>query len=104
MSDEKDDQDGDEPKEAKTKSRVSYDKQLRSDASLAMKGLVTVSVKRLDGTTMEHQMAATIDEQQAAIWLAYVLANPDKRPDGGKGKWGEALHNMLRDLSEGIKD
>lgn len=76
MSDEAED----DPKEAKTKSRVSYEKDLRSKASEQMKGLVTISVKRLDGTTIEHQMAADLDEQQAAIWFAVILGRKDLRP------------------------
>ena len=66
--------------EPKEKSRVSYAKELRSAASLAMKGLVTVSVKFLDGTKFEHQQAATLDECQAAKWFAVLLGRPDVRP------------------------
>jgi hypothetical protein len=75
MSEEADDQ-----KEAKPKSRVSYPRELKSEASLAMKGLVTVSVTFLDGTKFEHQQAADIDECQAAKWFAVLLGRKDVRP------------------------
>ena len=71
-------EEADEPK--KPKSRVSYAKELRSEASLAMKGLVTVSVRFLDGTTFEHQMPADLDECQAAKWFAVLLGRKDVRP------------------------
>lgn len=76
MSDETED----DPKDKKPKSRVSYAKEMRSEASLAMKGLVTVSVKFLDGTTFEHQMPADLDECQAAKWFAVLLGRKDVRP------------------------
>jgi len=66
--------------EVKAKSRVSYSQELRSEASLTMKGLVTVSVKFVDGTTFEHQMVADLDELQAAKWFAVLLARKDVRP------------------------
>ena len=62
------------------KSRVSYAKEMRSEASLAMKGLVTVSVTFLDGTRFEYQQPADLDEQQAAKWFAVLLGRPDCRP------------------------
>lgn len=67
-----------EPK--KPKSRVSYAKEMRSEASLAMKGMVTVSVTFLDGSKFEHQMPADVDECQAAKWFAVLLGRPDVRP------------------------
>lgn len=69
-----------EETEPKAKSRVSYAKELRSEASLSMKGLVTVSVKFLDGTNFEVQLAADIDECQAAKWFGVLLGRKDVRP------------------------
>lgn len=64
----------------KPKTRVSYAKELRSEASLAMKGLVTISVTFMDGSRFEHQQPADLDEQQAAKWFAVLLGRPDCRP------------------------
>jgi len=73
-------EEADDPKEPKAKSRVSYPRELKAEASLAMKGLVTVSVTFLDGSKFEQQQAATIDECQAAKWFAVLLGRPDVRP------------------------
>lgn len=69
-----------EADDPKPKSRVSYPRELKSEASLAMKGLVTVSVTFLDGTKFEHQQPADIDECQAAKWFAVLLGRKDVRP------------------------
>jgi hypothetical protein len=63
----------------KTKSRVSYAKELRSEASLAMRGLATISITFLDGTRLEHQQAVDLDEAQFVKWCAVLLARPDVR-------------------------
>lgn len=68
------------PAEPKEKSRVSYAKELRSEASLAMKGLATISITFLDGTRLERQQAVDLDEQQALKWFAVLLGRPDCRP------------------------
>lgn len=69
-----------EEKPAKPKSRCTYSKEMRAEASLAMKGLVTVSVKMLDGTLVEFQGPANLDEQQAVKWFAVLLGRPELRP------------------------
>lgn len=69
-----------EEKSTKPKSRVSYPKELREEASFNLRGLVTISVKMLDGSTFEHQMSATVDECQFAKWAAVLLGRPDVRP------------------------
>lgn len=68
--------------EAKTKikSHVSYPKEIRGEASQTLKGLVTVHVKFPDGTTLEHQQTADLDECQFAKWCAGLLGRPDVRP------------------------
>jgi len=67
-------------KEPKEKSRVSYAKEVRSEASLAMKGLATISITFLDGTRLEQQQAVTVDEAQFLKWAAVLLGRPDVRP------------------------
>jgi hypothetical protein len=69
-----------EADEVKSKSRVSYPKEIREEASLNLKGRVTVSVTFLDGTKLEHQMAADLDECQFAKWALVTLARKDVRP------------------------
>ena len=69
-----------EVKEPKAKARVSYPQELREEASLNLKGKVTVSVTFLDGTKLEHQMAADLDECQFAKWALVLLARKDVRP------------------------
>ena len=66
--------------ETKVKSHVSYPKELRSEASMNLKGLITVHVKFPDGTSMEHQQEADMDECQFAKWGAALLARKDVRP------------------------
>lgn len=67
----------DKPKE---KSRCSYTKEMRSEASLLMKGLATISVTFLDGTRLEHQQPVDLDEAQFVKWCAVLLGRPDCRP------------------------
>lgn len=69
-----------EAEEVKAKSRVSYPKEIREEASLNLKGKVTVSVTFLDGSKLEHQMAADLDECQFAKWALVLLARRDVRP------------------------
>lgn len=64
----------------KPKSRVSYAKDLRSDANFQMKGLVTVSITFPNGDRLEHQQVADVEECQFAKWAAVLLGRPDTRP------------------------
>jgi len=66
--------------EPKVKSHVSYPKELRSEASMNLKGLVTVHIRFPDGTVMEHQQEADLDECQFAKWGAALLGRKDVRP------------------------
>lgn len=66
--------------EVKVKSRVSYSREIREEASLNLKGLVTISITFLDGSKLEHQMAADVDECQFAKWSAVLLGRRDVRP------------------------
>ena len=67
-------------KEAKPKSRVSYAKEMRSEASMWLKGLVTISVTLPDGTRHEHQMVADDGECAFAKWAMVMLGREDVRP------------------------
>lgn len=69
-----------EAKEPKAKSRVSYSREIREEASLNLKGLVTISISFLDGSKLEHQMSADVDECQFAKWAAVLLGRKDVRP------------------------
>lgn len=64
----------------KEKTRVSYPKEMRSEANFLMKGLVTISVTFPDGTRLERQQSADVDECQFAKWAAVLLGRPDVRP------------------------
>lgn len=67
-------------KEPKQKTRVSYPKEIRSEANFMMKGMVTISVTFPDGTRLEQQQSADVDECQFAKWAAVLLGRPDVRP------------------------
>lgn len=81
------------------KSRVSYEKDLRSEANFMMQGLVTISVKFPDGTLLEQQQVANMDECQFAKWAAVLLGRTDVRPT-------PVLEELVREvcLREGIKE
>lgn len=81
------------------KTRVSYQKEMRSEANFLMKGLVTISVTFPDGTRLEHQQSANLDECQFAKWAAVLVGMPEVRPL-------PLLEDVVREVCEqkGIKE
>lgn len=89
-------------KPAAPKSRATYSKEMRSEASLTMRGLATISVTFLDGTRVEHQQPVDLDEAQFVKWCAVLLGRPDVRPghDQDLVVTAEELEELVRRVCE----
>ncbi len=63
------------------KSRVSYEKTLRSAAKASGRGLITFSVTYPNGERDEWQMAGNAATCRFAKWAAVLASNPSVFPD-----------------------
>lgn len=66
----------DQPK----KSRVSYDKALRSEAKAAGEGLITISVTHPNGDRTEYQVRGNAKSCLFAKWAGVMLGEPEAQP------------------------
>lgn len=63
-----------------SKSRVSYDKDLRSAAKAAGQGLITISVTQPNGERVEYQVRGSAKECRFAKWAGILLGEPEAAP------------------------
>lgn len=80
------------------KKRVSYDKDMRSDAKKAECGLVTISVTFPDGTHEEYQTLASPKDCRLARWVGVAFQHEEARgalPD---------IENLIREQLESLQD
>jgi len=64
---------------AEDKSRVSYDKKLRSDAKSAGRGLITISVTHPSGDRDEFQFTGSATDCRFAKWAGVALGCEEAR-------------------------
>jgi hypothetical protein len=63
-----------------SKSRVSYDKDLRAAAKAAGEGLITISVTHPNGERTEYQVRGSAKECRFARWAGVLLGEPEAQP------------------------
>lgn len=64
----------------KSKTRVSYSRDLRAEAASLDRGLATISATFPNGDRVEVQVPVDLDELQFVKWAAVLLGRPDVRP------------------------
>lgn len=62
------------------KSRVSYTKELRDQAKVEGKGLMTMSLRLPNGELHEGQRVVDATEARFLRWACALVANPSMRP------------------------
>jgi len=67
------------PSDPKPKKRVSYDKDMRSDAKAAGRGLITVSVTFPNGEHEEYQTQGSASDCRFARWAGVALKYEEAR-------------------------